>query len=172
MMKKFYYLFVAVAALLLATACGNKKTQTREDRVEAFRSSLNSEDTTEMLRLCDVAMERLKDKQYGEVIASLYEYDDSTREVKPLSDQLAKRYEKMFKLFPVLSYERQYYSFMHEGANDVKYEVTFATAEQLGSDKPATTMYMFNPVKVDGDWKLCVKSAQNEIDTLNSNPNL
>ena len=53
---------------------------------------------------------------------------------------------------------------MLEGCNDVKYSVTFATAEQVGGDKPATTMYMFNPVKVDGEWKLCVKTPTEEVD--------
>jgi hypothetical protein len=52
---------------------------------------------------------------------------------------------------------------MLEGCNDVKYEVTFATAEQTGG-QPATIMFMFNPVKIDGEWKLCVKTPTDEID--------
>ena len=77
---------------------------------------------------------------------------------------MAKRYSRKFKMYPVLDYKRQYFSFMLEGCNDVKYEVTFATAEQAGTDKPATTMFMFNPVKIDGNWKLCVKTASDEFD--------
>jgi hypothetical protein len=46
----------------------------------------------------------------------------------------------------------------------VKYEVTFATAEQAGTEEPATTMFMFNPVRIDGDWKLCVKRPTDEVD--------
>lgn len=33
-----------------------------------------------MLKLCDTAMEQLKAKDYNHVLASLYEYTDSTQE--------------------------------------------------------------------------------------------
>ena len=161
-MKKLNYLLIAVAVLCLGTACSNKK-KSREERVEEFRSMLTANDTTQMLQICDNAMEQLKGKKIDEVIASLYEYNDSTEELTPLTDQVKKRLARRFKMFPVLSYNRQYYSFMLEGCNDVKYEVVFATPEQTGADS-AKTMYMFNPVKVDGEWKLCVKSAKDEHD--------
>lgn len=151
--------------VLCFTSCGNKqkKEQTREDMIEEFRAELTLEDTTQMLTLCDNLMEQLKAKNYSEVLGSLYLYDDSTHEVSALSENIQKRYERKFKMFPVLDYKRQYYSFMLEGCNDVKYEVTFATAEQTG-DKPATTMFMFNPVKIDGEWKVCLKNPEDETD--------
>jgi len=161
-MKKFVYLSLVVM-LLVATACSNKQ-KTREEQVEEFRSSLTTEDSTTVVRMCDDAMEQLKAKKIDEVVASLYEYDDSLKQAKPLSETMAKRYSRKFKMYPVLDYKHQYFSFMLEGCNDVKYEVTFATAEQTGTDKPATTMFMFNPVKIDGEWKLCVKTQNDEID--------
>jgi hypothetical protein len=94
---------------------------------------LTANDTTQMLKLCDNAMELLKGKKIDEVVASLYEYNDSTEELKPLSAEMKKRLERRFKMFPVLDYKREYYSFMLEGCNDVKYEVTFATAEKAGT---------------------------------------
>ena len=154
---------LAVALLLLVAACSNKQ-KTREERIEDFRRELTAEDSTTMLRLADNAMEQLKAKQIDAVLASLYEYNDSTQEVKPLSEATAKRYSRMFQIYPVLSYQREYYSFMLEGCNDVKYAVTFATAEQAGTKEPATTMFMFNPVKVDGEWKLCVKTPMDLTD--------
>jgi hypothetical protein len=162
-MKKLHYILIAVAVVCLGTACSNKN-KTREEKVEEFRSMLTASDTTQMLQICDNAMELLKGKKIDQVLSSLYEYNDSTEELTPLSDDLKQRLQRQFKMFPVLDYERKYYSFMLEGCNDVKYQITFATAEQVGSDKPATTMFMFNPVKVDGEWKLCVKTADKEID--------
>ena len=153
---------MAVAMLMVVTACSNKN-KSREERVEEFRSMLTANDTTQMLQICDNAMEQLKGKKIDQVLASLYEYNDSTEELKPLSDEYKKRLQKRFKLFPVQEYERQYYSFMLEGCNDVKYEVTFRTAEQTGGSA-AKTMFMFNPVKKDGEWKLCVKTATDEMD--------
>ena len=161
-MKKFNYLLIAVAVLCLGTACSNKN-KSREERVEEFRGILTASDTTQMLQICDNAMEQLKGNKIDEVIATLYEYNDSTEELTPLTDQMKKRLARRFKMFPVLNYNRQYFSFMLEGCNDVKYEVTFATPDQTGADS-AKTMYMFNPVKVDGEWKLCVKSAKDEHD--------
>ena len=164
-MKKLVYLSFVVA-FFVATACSNKQ-KTRDEQVEEFRSSLTTEDSTTVVRLCDDAMEQLKAKKIDEVIANLYEYDDSLKQVTPLSEAMAKRYSRKFKTYPVLDYKRQYFSFMLEGCNDVKYEVTFATAEQVGTDTPATTMFMFNPVKIDGVWKLCVKNSDDEVDEQN-----
>lgn len=164
-MKKYSYFFLAVALVCLVASCKkSKKDMTREEQIEEFRNELTEADTTAMLKLADNAMEQLKAKKIDQVIASLYEYNDSTQEVTPLSDIMKKRCTRRFKMFPVLDYYREYYSFMLEGCNDVKYCVTFATAEQAGTKDPATTMFMFNPVKVDGEWKLCVKTPQDEFD--------
>ena len=149
---------------MMSIACTNKQ-KTREERIEDFRAQLTAEDSTTMLRLADEAMEQLKARKIDQVIASLYEYTDSTQEVKPLTEKTAKRYARLFKMFPVLDYKREYFSFMLEGCNDVKYKVTFATAEQSGTNEAPTTMYMFNPVKVDGEWKLCVKTFEDEFDS-------
>lgn len=162
-MKK-YILFAFVAIMMFAFAsCGDKK-KSREERVDEFRSELTAEDTAIMLKLCDNAMEDLKAKQYDKVLSNMYEYIDSPQQVKPLSEELKRKYRTKFMMFPVKEYERTYYSFQLEGCNDVKYSVVWATAEQAGTTEPAKTAYMFNPVKVDGSWKLCIKTASDEID--------
>lgn len=162
-MKKLNFLLVAVAVITLVVAC-KSKPKTREEQVEEFRSHLTAQDTASMLRICDDAMEQLKAKKFEQVLASLHEYNDSTKELSPLSEQMKRRMTRQFKMFPVLSYERQYFSFMLEGCNDVKYAVTFATPEQAGTKEAPQTMFMFNPVLVDGEWKLCVKTLKDEID--------
>ncbi|MCH5310736.1 MAG: hypothetical protein J1E57_02080 [Prevotella sp.] len=161
---KIYFALIAAAILMMSVACSNKNTKTREEKVAEFRNSLTETDTLEMLKICDTAMEHLKSKHIEDVLASLYEYNDSTQEVKPLSEEVAKKYRRTFTIYPVLEYTRKYYSFQLEGCNDVKYDVVFATAEQAGTKEPAKTAYMFNPVKVDGQWFLCVKTASDEID--------
>ena len=125
---------------------------------------LTAADTTQMLQICDNAMELLKSKKIGEVIASLNEYNDSTEEISPLSEEMKQRLQRQFKLFPVIEYKRRYYSFMLEGLNDVQYEVTFADSEHSANGKPATFMFMFNPVKVDDEWKLCIKTGHDNVD--------
>lgn len=165
MKRKYLFLFAIASVLFGLSSCGHsKQDKPREQRVQEFRSELTEADTAAMLKLCDDAMEQLKNRQIDQVLASLYEYTDSTQELKPLSAEMKKRYTKMFHLFPVLDYQRTYFSFQLEGCNDVKYDVTFATAEAAGTDKAPTTAYMFNPVKIDGEWKLCVKTADDDID--------
>jgi len=158
-----YYIIITVTILIAISSCSSRK-KTREEMVKEFRSELTAADTTTMLQLCDMAMEQLKAKKIDQVLASLYEYTDSTHEIKPLTSETAKRYKRKFSMFPVLDYERKYYSFQLEGCNDVKYEVVFATAEAAGTAEPAKTAYMFNPVKIDGEWKLCVKTSEDDID--------
>ena len=111
-MKKFNYVLVTVAVICLATACKNKAPQTREEQIEEFRSMLTASDTTQMLQICDNAMELLKGKKIDEVIASLNEYNDSTKELKPLSETMKRRLKRQFRLFPVHDYKRQYFAFM------------------------------------------------------------
>lgn len=171
MKKLFLFSFVLSLTLLIAScsSCGGRRHEkTRNDSIAEFRATLTKEDTTEMLKLTDDAMKMLKNKQYDKVLAMMYEYHDSTKEIKPLTKETARRYNRMFHMFPVIDYERNYYSFQLEGCNDVKYTVIWAPAEKTGTGVPAKTAYMFNPVKVDGSWKLCVKTAEDRIDeTLN-----
>ena len=94
MNKRLSFLFL-LGICLIVTSCSNKP-KTREERVKEFRSELTTQDTTVMLKLCDDAMELLKGKQIDQVLASLYEYTDSTKEVKPLTKQTAEKYRKRF----------------------------------------------------------------------------
>lgn len=167
-MKHFtYYSLIFCAVTLAVMSCKNQPKSSEESRieqVEQFRAKLVADDTTTVLRLCDNAMEMLMNKQYDEVIASLYEYTDSTQEIKPITKQTAAKYLRKFKLYPVIRYERKYYSFQLEGCNDVKYDVIFASGEDAGTSSPAVIGYMFNPVKVDGEWRLCVKTSTDFYD--------
>lgn len=162
-MKKIAFYIIFFSFVLGFVSCKSKK-ESREKQVAEFRAGLTAEDTAVMLKLCDDAMEDLKARKIDKVLASLYEYTDSTQDLRPLSKETEKKYRRQFTLFPVLSYERKYYSFQLEGCNDVKYEVVFATAEQAGTEEPAKTAFMFNPVKINDEWKLCVKTADEEID--------
>ena len=167
-MKRIIYFSLPVfAAALAVVSCKNQpksEEETRSEKIEQFRAQLESDDTTTVLRLCDHAMDMLMNKQYDEVISSLYEYTDSTKEVKPLSSETAAKYLRKFKMYPVMRYERKYFSFQLEGCNDVKYDVIFASGESAGTSSPAIIGYMFNPVKVDGEWRLCVKTPADGYD--------
>ncbi len=158
-MKKCFSIIVVVLLVMAGVSCNDNK-QTPKDAAMDFRSKLTANDTTTMLKLCDTAMEQLKQKHIDEVLASLYEYTDSSKEVKKLSPDTEKSYRRRFAMFPVLEYERVYFTFKSAECNDVKYEVVFRTAEQTYLEEPAKIAYVFNPIKIDGEWKLCVKTPE------------
>lgn len=97
---KRIYLFLFFAACTLTFISCNKKKESREQQVQEFRSQLTAEDTTAMLQLCDNAMKELKARNIDKVLASLYEYTDSTQEVKPLSDKLKKKIHRPVQVIP------------------------------------------------------------------------
>lgn len=119
-----------------------------------------------MLQLADHCMELLKNKDIDAALNSLHEYDSNTNELKTLSDESKKRYEHVFKMFPVLDYKRDYYSFQLEGQNDVKYIIVFAEADKDNDLPAAKTALMFNPVKIDGSWYLTIKTGDENFDRL------
>lgn len=163
-MTKYFYIAVFAIALVL-TGC-SKKEKTRFDEVQEFRNSLSQQDTTQVLSLSDNCMKLLQEKKIDEAIAMLNEYDDSTKQVKPLSKETNERLRKTFKMFPVLEYSLSYYSMQLEGLNDVKYNITFAKEDNPEQNGQPVTAFMFNPVKVDGQWYLCVKRSDQDIDEL------
>lgn len=151
-----------MAVVLVFSSC---KDKSRTQQIQDFRNELTKEDTTQMLKLSDQCMELLKAQKTNEALSMLYEYDTESKELIPLADKTRQRLEKRLKFFPVLDYERIYFSFLLEGVNDVKYRIKFAEEENPEQNGEAKTAFMLNPVKVDGSWYLTVKNG-NDFDEL------
>ena len=90
-MKRIYLFLIFTVCALTFVSC-HKKKESREQQIMEFRSQLNAEDTTVMLQLCDDAMKDLKAHNIDKVLANMFEYTDSTHELKPLSEELKKKY--------------------------------------------------------------------------------
>lgn len=164
-MKKILIVLVLVLTVAgILSSCGSKKPKTREEMVEAFRGSLTVEDTTRVMQLCDNCMELLKGNKVEEALDMLYTYDDSLKQVSPLTEEQKQRYRRIFKIFPVVEYKRAAYSFQLEGINDIKYDIIFAHEDNPAENGVPKTSFMFNPVKLNDVWYLSVKQADQEID--------
>ena len=157
-MKKVFIPLLTIAIVLFAACKGEQKNES-----QIYQENLTAQDSTIMLQKCDSCMQFLSEGRIDDALAMLVEYDDSLQQVSPLSDETRASYLRKFSLFPVLKYELKYVSFMESGLNDAKYEVQFGP-DEAGAPK---TSFMFNPVKVDGQWFICVKSADQSIDELN-----
>ena len=164
-MKKIIYFALVVFIMSVVAAC-NQKSQSHVDKTKEFRDGLTEQDTAQMLKLADDCMELLKKKDVEGALSMLNEYDDSTGSVQPLSEQTRAKYQRLFKMFPVYKFERSSYSFILEGLNDVKYDIIFADEEHPEVNGVPKTSFMFNPVKVDGQWYLTVKRADQNIDRI------
>ena len=154
-MKRFY---IILLALLVFASCGPRYSgaggvKTQKDAEAEFTSSLTDKSKSEVVELADKCMERLKGGFVDEAVDMIYVlYNDV---VYKKSDSYTLQLQRRFRTFPVLSYERLYYSFSTEGNNDISYQYVFKEASE-GS--PASTMkLMFNPVYVDGEWYLTFK---------------
>lgn len=157
-MKKVLLPLLSFALVLFVACKGEHKTES-----QIFQEGLTAQDSTTMLQKCDSCMQFLSEGRIDEALAMLVEYDDSLQQVSPLSDETRASYMRKFTLFPVIKYELQYMSFTSSGLNDAKYEVQFGP-DEAGAPK---TSYMFNPVKIEGQWYLCVKSANQSVDDMN-----
>ena len=157
-MKKVLLPIMAIVLVLFAACKGETKTSS-----QIYQEGLTAQDSTIMLQKCNDCMQLLSEGRIDDALNMLVEYDDSIQQVSPLSEETRASYMRKFTLFPVLKYELKYISFTTQGFNDAKYEVQFGP-DEAGAPK---TAYMFNPVKVDGQWYLCVKNANQAVDELN-----
>lgn len=168
-MKKLFTVIAVLLIVLAYSSCtsGSKSKQVNGKTAEMeFGNSLSSEDTIHLLKIADDCMELLKKRDIDAAIAMLNEYDDSTKEVKPLSSEAQKRLRHRFEVFPVLKYQRDYYSVMREGINDVRYIIWFAEEKDPAKNGEPVTRLMFNPVYVDGEWYLCIKNLGQEFNEM------
>lgn len=165
-MNKFFVVCAVFSAAMIFSSCKSEKPKTKLSEVLEFRNTLTQQDTTQVLQLANGCMEYLKNKNIDQAVASLYEYNDSLNKIQPLSDISEKSVRHLFTVFPVLDYDLVYYSLQSETVNDVKYNVTFAEEEDIENNGRPVTSFMFNPVKVDGVWYLCVKKKGQEVDNL------
>lgn len=167
-MKRIIYLTLAFFLMLaFVTACIKKPKQSPVSAAEQFQAGLSNNDTLAMLELSDSCMNLLMKRDITAALSMLYEYDDSTHSVMPLSDAKMSAYRQQFQMFPVNIYDLVGFSFYSDGVNDVRYEVTFGYDEQNNRMK---TAFMFNPVKINDTWFLTVKKAEQDIASYQSNP--
>lgn len=152
---------IFVLTILGLASCKDKPTSSVNTQSE-FQLGLTNEDSTTIVNLGDQCMNLLKEGQIEQALDMLCLYDDSLKEISPLTDDVRASYQRKFTILPVKEFEMSYFSFSEEGLNDLKYNVSFG-ADVVGAPR---TSYMFNPVKVGGKWYLSVKTSMQDVDEL------
>lgn len=156
-MKRF---FVLLALVSVFVSCGPKYSgsrgeKTQKDAEAEFLASLSQSDQDAVLSLSDDFMSKLQAGQVEEAVDMIYVlYNDM---IFKKSDAYTSEIVKRFKAFPVLSFERNYYSFSTEANNDVSYTYVFRKGKSGSPDQ--TVKLMLNPVLADGQWYLTFKDG-------------
>ncbi len=163
-MKRIKILAGLLFCLILTggiVSCSSKKksdnTEAAETK-EAFTSTLTAADTATVMNMADRCMKLLKENNAEEALQMLFTMDENGKPV-PLSDEQKQKLNSRFKLFPVLEYELVNFSFTSEENNDMKYKIIF----DKSSEAPSTIGFMFNPIKIDGEWHLMLKEGNQQI---------
>ena len=129
----------------LSFSCGRKETKERmktyADAEKEFVGSLTKTDSITVLEMSQKCMDSLKE---GNIEAAL-----------GITNENAENLKKHFSTFPVVDYHLENFSFSTQGCNDLKYKIEFAKKDVDGN--APTMAFMFNPVKIDGIWYLCIK---------------
>ena len=158
-MKKIVFI---LSLLVLVASCksgvrysGAHGEKTQKDAEAEFLSSLSESDEDAVLNMAEDFMKKLQDGQVEEAVDMIYVLHNNVvyKKSAEYTDQLVNRFGRMF---PVVTYERRYYSFSTEGNNDISYSYTFGP-ERNG--QAPTMRLMFNPVFVDGQWYLTFKDG-------------
>ena len=153
-MKKSFFLL----AFIILFSCGPKYSgsngeKTQKDAEAEFVGSLTKADQDAVLALADEFMGKLQAGEVEDALDMIHVlYNDVL--YKKSASYTANLVQR-FRVFPVISYERVYYSFSTEGNNDISYSYVFAPASANHSAQ--TMKLMLNPVYIDGQWYLTFK---------------
>lgn len=156
-MKKLIFI---LSVLALVASCrphysGSRGEKTQKDAEAEFLKSLSSSDQDAVLDLADDCMRKLQAGQVEEAVDMIYVlyHDVVYKKSDSYTAQLISRFKRQF---PVMTFERLYYSFSTEGNNDISYSYTFGP--EVNGNAP-TMKLMFNPVYVEGKWYLTFKDG-------------
>ena len=127
--------------------------KTYADAEKEFVGSLTKTDSITVLEMSQKCMDSLKEGNIEAALGMLYVVKDG--EAVRLTNENAENLKKHFSTFPVVDYHLENFSFSTQGCNDLKYKIEFAKKDVDGN--APTMAFMFNPVKIDGIWYLCIK---------------
>ncbi len=166
--------FIACIACILAICCIaviSCKKQTAESKYitygemeSEFQSTLNAEDSLQVLERAEELMQGLKNGEVEESLSKLHMVKDGN--LVPIAGETLDQLISRFKMFPVVNYKLEYFAFSVAQINDLKYSLEIG--KRNASGKAPTMGFMLNPMKVDGVWYLCVKGEnQSSKEMLN-----
>lgn len=149
-------------------SCGQKETKGRMktygDAEKEFIATLTKEDSISVLNQARICMDSLKVGNIESALEMLYVVKGN--QILPLGGESLKETREHFQRFPVVDYQLDYFTFSTQGCNDLKYRIKFSRKDEKGNI-PAIA-FMFNPVKIDNRWYLCIKGKdQSSKDILN-----
>lgn len=171
-MNKIIKSILLVSVVGCLASCGGEKgkesgrPKSLGDAKAEFAATLTAADTSAVKTQAARCMDLLKADSVEQAVDMLYTVDGT--KLRKLSDEEKTRMKKRFSRFPVVDYTFDYLSFATQGNNDMKF--TTYSRLRTADEKPVKGIsLMFNPVRIDGQWYLAIKTAgqgSKEIKTL------
>lgn len=144
------YLLGIMAVISLFSCAGNKSSHDSKataDTIPTFCAG----DTADVIRITTQYLEHLKKKEFDEAMRMLYHIEGE--HAYALTDQEKAELQKQYKLFPVLSYKINGYTFTDPYHTEINYTITFF--ERSGdNDIPNTMSFSLRPQRINAVWCL------------------
>lgn len=144
----------AICSCSKSEKANNKASDTIEE--EAFRNTLSSTDSLNVLNLSDSLMTLFKQKDLDGATNLIYEFDEEGALHKVSVDR-KKKLLRQFTMFPVYDYKISDLKFNTAEQNIVAFQIVFE--EPQPGTIASTTSFALSPVKVDGNWYLTIRES-------------
>lgn len=159
-MKKIFPLVLTLLFLSLAiSSCSKSAKNSEVSSHDAFIATLTTEDTTEVLNLCQDFFTKLASGDKEAAINMLSLSNDSCQ-IIPMTEEKKQSLIKQFTIFPVLDNHLVDYTFGDAADNLMRFKVVFAKDEQGKED---AINFGLNPIRKDGKWYLTVRNASAQV---------
>lgn len=139
--------FIILLSILYLSSCTNQPKS--ETKVPTYCDK----DTLEVVELTTQYLNLIKEKKFDQAMQMLRHIEGDN--VSELTENEKKELEKQYKLFPVLSYKIENYTFTDIYHNEITYSIEFF--KKANDDKTPNTMrFTLQPKRINAVWYLTV----------------
>lgn len=146
-MKKISY--ILLLCILYFSSCANQPESS--PNVPTYCDK----DTLEVVELTNKYLKLLKEKDFDQAMQMLRHIEGD--DVSELTENEKKELERQYKLFPVLSYQIEDYTFTDIHHNEITYSIEFFR-KRTDDNMPNTMRFTLQPKRINAVWYLTVLS--------------
>lgn len=144
-MKKFLLFYLIIC--LLQACSGPQKPDNKQTSIPTYCDK----DTLEVIELTTQYLEFLKNKEFDQALQMIHHVKGDS--VFAITEREKQELQKQYKLFPVLSYKIEGYTFTDIYHNEITYSIEFFE-KKSDKDIPNTMRFTLQPKRINAVWYL------------------